>query len=188
MPYTTGSEVLAEVKTDLTTDCIEDTLVPEAEAVINAFCRHDFNLHSDVSEILDGEGDTTLVLSNRPVISVKEVLVGGLALLTDDFYLRGHTIVLAVGRFPVIMADIAVTYTWGYSAVPADVSRACRLLVADWIIARQMYQENKAVDSGYAIDAFTGYIPARAYDQLTTGNFRVDNLLRPYVQRQTGAV
>lgn len=187
MAYTTGDEVKLEVETPLEAAEIEATFIPEAEAVIDAVCGHDFNLHEDQVEVFNGDGETVLLLTNTPVVSVSQVSVSGSVVPSTSYVVKGAKITLKVGTFTKGVGNVEVTYDHGYATVPSPIARACRLLAANYILQRQQVDYEKQVDAELATVNFAGYTAAKA-DGLTTGDDAIDALLRPYMKPKVGAV
>jgi hypothetical protein len=88
---------------------------------------------------------------------------------------------------------IEVDYTYGYTAVPPIVSRACRILAINNIIESQRENYEKAVDDQLAEVSYQGYErpvsrlnPALLKD--TTGDSAVDAMLEPFRVPILGAI
>lgn len=115
---------------DLDDDYLE-TLIEQASASIETFCRRSF-APVEATETIRGDRQRgRLILDRVPVISVAAVVLNGEALSNGGwevenadagFLLRVDTSGHSVG-WPVGKVD--VTYTAGYAAIPADVERCC---------------------------------------------------------------
>jgi len=162
LPYTTAAEIRrrALVKWDSLNyatnspfasaaafdDWLEETVIPEAETLINEYCRRpDFSQHTSEVEYFDGDGFRKfLILSKRPVIAVSK-----LEFKKDDstwdeksssyYKVQGDRVVYT-NVLPIGFQDIRVTYDWGFTTVPLDVSYAAAEMVARFIQKRVVYK------------------------------------------------
>jgi hypothetical protein len=114
-------------------------VIPEAEKLINTFCRRlDFSPHSGEVEYFNGDGfHNFIVAGRRPVTAVSKLEIkkadGSWGLkASSDYFVRGdriqYTAVLPNG-----FQNIRVTYDWGFSAIPEDVSYAAAEIVARFL-------------------------------------------------------
>lgn len=84
------------------------------------------------SESLDGTGETTVMLSYRPVLSLTSLTIDGTAVAVDDdgleFY--EHGLLYYDGGFTSGRKNVVVGYTAGYGdAVPEDLKLAVMLIL-----------------------------------------------------------
>ena len=182
MAYTTGAEVKADITTALTPSEIEATIIPEAEAVINAYVCRNFNVNL-ATEVIDGAYDIEILLSRYPLIAVSSIVVGEVTLnSTDDYITRGNVITLRHGSLRPGRANVVITYTYGFATVPLPVQRACRLLAQNYIIESQRENYEKGVDDDMAELSYYGYAKSNTLAVLkdSTGDDAVDRLLQPY--------
>lgn len=79
----------------------------------------------------EGYGQDVIVLPKQPVIAVQSVTVDGLAV--TDYALRGPAIYRIVrwGGVSYYAANVVISYTYGYTSVPAAVELAVLQLAAD---------------------------------------------------------
>ncbi len=170
MPYTTPSEVKkrALVKWDtLNTSAgvpfateadfdswLTSPIIPETEKLINEYCRRpDFSSHLNEAEIFDGDGFRRfVVLSNKPVTAVSKLDFkkgDGTWDLKDaaDWRLKGDQ-VLYKSVLPRGFQNVRVTYDWGFTSVPADVSNAAAEIVARFLQKRVVYKAGPLVRVG----------------------------------------
>lgn len=79
----------------------------------------------------EGYGQNVIVLPKQPVIAVASVTVDGVAV--TDYARRGASLYRIVrwGGTSYYAADVAISYTYGYTTVPADVELAVLQLAAD---------------------------------------------------------
>ena len=160
MPYTTASEVKKRALVNWDSlnyatspptpfadeaafdTWLTDTVIPEAEKLINEFCRRpDFSKHENEAEYFDGDGFRKfLVLSKKPVISVSKLEFkkddGTWDEKSSSYYrVQGDRVVYRT-VLPSGFQNIRVTYSWGFAAVPADVSYAAAEMTARFIQKR----------------------------------------------------
>lgn len=112
-----------------------DTLVEVADAEVVAFCGvAALTLSTATDEAYDVSDPATreVVLRNFPVTSVSAVKVGGSTLSTTSWYVDSNTGVVRLqdgaGYFPVGTEEVKVSYSYGFSTVPADLSHAATLV------------------------------------------------------------
>lgn len=117
-------------------DPVINRLITAASTFIATATDRSFTGLAPYSEIRDGSGGDLLLLSNTPVVSVQSLSVGAnpiAAQLADGqpgyFVLNGEAISLYGYRFSKGRANVRVSYTAGYLAIPADVAQACIELV-----------------------------------------------------------
>lgn len=83
-----------------------------------------------VAETLDGTGETTIMLSKRPVLSLTGLAIDGTEIDTDDVSVYPHGELYYSGGFGSERQSVVVTYTAGYGAtVPDDLKLACLLIL-----------------------------------------------------------
>jgi hypothetical protein len=154
-PYTTPSEVKrrAAVKWDaLNTSAgvpfadeaafdawLSDTVIPEAEKLINEFCRRpDFYEHQSEVEYFNGDGfHNFIVAGKKPVITVSKLEMekgdGTWELkATSDYLVKGDRIQYKT-LLPEGWQNIRVTYNWGFASIPNDVAYAAAEIVARFL-------------------------------------------------------
>jgi len=188
LPYTTAAEVRrrALVKwdslnyaanspfasADAFDEWLEDTVIPEAEALINEYCRRpDFEQHTNEVEYFDGDGFRKfLILSKKPVIAVSKLEFKKDDSTWDeksssDYRVQGYRVIYT-SVFPVGFQNIRVTYDWGFSVVPLDVNYAAAEMVARFVQKRVVYKMGPLVRvEDYKVelanpDVFTGDLKA----------------------------
>jgi hypothetical protein len=125
---------LADIKTflgitDNSKDAILTMFQESIEKSIINYCETDFATHTATNEIIDGNNSDVLVTKYYPVLSVSSVVLGistdetgGQVLDATEFeFNESGAITLKLQRSPKYRASCKVTYSYGYSAVPADV-------------------------------------------------------------------
>ena len=120
-------------------------LITRATAIIDQYCKRDFNQHTDQTEYYDGDGTYWIFLKHIPVISVSSVYID------DDLVDSDEYVVLteqgAIRRkekiWPIGVANIKVTYTYGYASVPDAIKDACTRLVVNMFLKTERWDELK---------------------------------------------
>lgn len=136
---------LADVKaflgiTTSANDAVLSKLITNVSAAIESFCNRTF-ASASYTENRNGLGGNRLFLANGPVSAVASVAVDGQAIPaavgTGDGFLFDETTVYLRGYcFNRGVQNVAVSYTAGFAAVPADVAQACIELVASHFAKR----------------------------------------------------
>ncbi|HEY3259979.1 MAG TPA: hypothetical protein VGJ95_06860 [Pseudonocardiaceae bacterium] len=83
---------------------------------------------------VEGYGQNVITLPKLPIIAVQSVTVDGVALTAGtDYQKRGASLyrILRWGGTSYYAADVVVTYTYGYTAVPGSVELAVLQLAGD---------------------------------------------------------
>ncbi len=134
-----ASDIGLSSDSDLTT--FIETLLTQASKYIERYTGRSFETHSDVTEKHDGTGYETLRLQNYPVISVSSITVNGNELSSDDYRIEKNTsdpnrnagVLRRLDGyvFPKGNMNIEVTYSWGFSSVPEDISAIAESIAVD---------------------------------------------------------
>jgi len=172
MPYTTASEVRkrALVKWDSLNystsppapfadetafdTWLTNTVIPETEKLINEFCRRpDFSQHTGEVEYFDGDGFRNFVVpSKKPVIAVSKLEFkkddGTWDEKSSSYYKGQGDRVVYRTVLPQGFQNIRVTYSWGFTAVPLDVSYVAAEMVARFVQKRVVYKMGPLVRVG----------------------------------------
>jgi hypothetical protein len=158
MPYTTPAEVRkrALIKWDsLNYDqgapfadeaaldsWLSDTIIPQVEKIINDFCfRVDFGQHTGEVEVSNGDGFRSFIMARqRPIIAVSKLEFkkgdGTWDLKSaSDYYVKGNQILYRT-VIPRGFQNIRVTYDWGFSTIPAEVTYCAAEMVARFLQKR----------------------------------------------------
>jgi len=118
--------------TDTSSDTLIGTIVSSVDASIKRYLGRQIESASIASETVDGNGiDDFVVLSDWPVTAVATVVLAGTT-LSSSYYAFDATGRLyykpggsdAYGAWPLGRRNLVVTYTAGYSSVPADLAMA----------------------------------------------------------------
>lgn len=108
-----------------------------AEQSIEQACGVAFIPRTEV-ETVSGNGLNTLMLKHPKVTSVQAVTVGGVAYASAD--LAGVTVLPDTGQlyntalWTSGRANVVITYTHGFDAVPLRVKQAAMLLTRRWLV------------------------------------------------------
>lgn len=169
-----------------------------SQAVVN-YCRRNFGQQT-YNDYLDGRNTATLYLSQKPVVSVSQIVVnadpsvpGSGWILTNadgnDWVLyptegkivRGPSIGIARFNwwFPMGTRNVVVTYWAGYSTIPDPVTRATVLMVKylhDLTRFNPLFQSKSLGDYSYTLGNLMSITDG------TTVPGYVADLLAPYVQ------
>lgn len=136
-------------------DALLDDLVAVADQQVLAYCGMAALTSTTVTEVYDIEqvGTTELSLRQFPVASVAAVQAAGATLSAAAWYidkLPGTLRLTGSGQFfPAGRQQVSVTYTYGFSTVPADLQHAATLCaVAEF---------NRARHAGMSSEGMTGY-------------------------------
>jgi uncharacterized phiE125 gp8 family phage protein len=133
---TTLSAVKAWLKLTATTD---DALLSGLVSSVSAWIQDYLNrtiASTSYSETYHGTGSDRIMLANYPVTAVASVTVNGQTVQPSTGYgvvgyaFDAGSIAYIGGCFPEGFANVSVSYTAGYAAVPADLAQACVELVA----------------------------------------------------------
>lgn len=131
-------------------DTYLQSLLNAAAGLVDGWCNTTFVSTTATAETHDGTGSRFLHLLHRPVISVTTVTLDTSTLSTDAYeidYAQGTLVIPYDSEdernpriwrrsggdndgWPVGTRNIAVTYTYGYSAVPDGVSTATCMIAA----------------------------------------------------------
>lgn len=113
------------------------TMITACSAAIEKYLGRTI-LADTYTEVRDGTGTGTMVLSNYPILSVASVAIGTppatrIALTADTDFIVGRNAIRALGSaWPRGVANVAIVYSAGYATVPADLADAC----AKWTALR----------------------------------------------------
>lgn len=79
-----------------------------------------------ITEKKHGRGSNMVLLHEWPVTAVSEVKINGDVLVASDYEIadQGTCLVLLNGTFPRGYNNIEITYTAGYTTIPADLQQA----------------------------------------------------------------
>jgi len=125
---------------------LTNTVIPETEKLINEFCRRpDFSKHENEVEYFDGDGFRKfVVLSKKPVMAVSKLEFkkddGTWDQKSSSYYkVQGDRIVYRT-VLPEGFQNIRVTYSWGFTEIPADVTYTAAEMAARFVQKRVVYK------------------------------------------------
>ncbi len=113
-------------------DALIDTIVAAVDAAIKQFLGRQIESAAVTAEIHDGNGrDDFIVLTESPATAISSVAISGTALSVSDYELDGANGIVfyrpggaGYAPWPAGRRNVSVTYTAGYSIVPADLALA----------------------------------------------------------------
>ena len=125
---------------DASLDALIERLIVSASSRIENFCSRGLEQRT-LTQQLSGRGTNRLVLDQYPITAVASLKVDGVVIpaatgsapYTVAGYLFDERFIYSVmGRIPVGMMNVEVTWTGGYTTnnMPAEVVEACTELVA----------------------------------------------------------
>lgn len=162
-------------------------LVESATDSIEQACNRTFALAS-YTETHDGDNQPRIWLRQRPVVSVTSVTVNNAAMNAADYTVdtrlgciwHGAQGLSGPGRqrrpgWQSGVQNIVVTYTAGYSAIPASVKRAA-------IVQCKYLSDSSRASSVYEFESLGDYQYKRSSQAASTGLApNVEQLIAPYV-------
>lgn len=131
-----------------------DLVVAGVDTLIESLSGRRFESETYTEQVVDGTGRQRLYLPNRPLTAVSEVRVSGEGVagvnnssdfdsstiwnVNDDYVIdsltqdeRNQSLLVAVyGVWPLGIKNVRVTYTAGYTTVPADIKLAAYQIAA----------------------------------------------------------
>jgi len=147
MAVDTDLTTLTKVKTylgisDSDSDTLLGTLIDAASKAIKNYCHDNFD-STEYTEYHDGPRTEDLVLKHRPIISITDIwddpdrdYEDGDKLDADDddyvSYADEGIIRAEAHTWNEGNKNIKITYTAGYTSIPADVDLSCQIQVAYW--------------------------------------------------------
>lgn len=100
--------------------------IKEASAVIQNYCNQEIGASSSKTFLMDGRGTDKLFLPELPVVQIESVKVDDVALDSTQYALAENGILRRKGGvWPEGARNIEVVYSYGYSAIPADIKGVC---------------------------------------------------------------
>lgn len=176
-------------------DELLQALLDAATGWIDGFTNSTFVQATATDEAYDGTGSRSILLRHRPVIEVTAVTVSGAVWSSELWTVNNLGWLVAVDNFdisnprlyrrddceqqcgwPPGTQNIKVTYSYGYTSVPAAVATACAMLAAHWYRTDRR-QDAKSVSYGPISKTFgetTGVPPT------------ILTLLSRFIQTQVG--
>lgn len=119
-------------------------LLLKASEIVRDHTGQTLSLVEDDELALTGVWGSRLLLPSRPINDVTEVLIDGVLLDTDRYYLEGSELVYGSG-WGGPTASVAVTYSHGYATMPNVVSQiVLEMVVRVWFNPASVQSENVA--------------------------------------------
>lgn len=186
-------ESLGIVSSDTSKDNLIVRKINQATLYIESFCGlsadHHFKSTTYTNEEYDGTGNNTIVLRMRPVTNIasfqrrdSRTSDGAFDDVESELYFSdlGAGVLELVSRANYGWGRYRVTYTAGYTTIPADLAEACATLAA-------FYVENSA--SGTAVKkkqegqrSIEYFNPNESETGSVIDQLGLDNLLSRYIQ------
>lgn len=186
-------ESLGIVSSDTSKDNLIVRKINQATLYIESFCGlsadHHFASTTYTNEEYDGTGNNTIVLRMRPVTAItsfqrrdSRTSDGAFDDVESELYFSdlGAGVLELVSRANYGWGRYRVTYTAGYTTIPADLAEACATLAA-------FYVENSA--SGTAVKkkqegqrSIEYFNPNQSETGSVIDQLGLDNLLSRYIQ------
>jgi hypothetical protein len=109
---------------------LED-LINACSSVIENYCERKLKEQSYTNEEYDGAGMKYLLLQQFPVKLISSVAVEGVTLDPGEYKVKksNGTLIKVNSMWPTGDINITVTYTAGFSEIPAAIELACRHFV-----------------------------------------------------------
>ncbi|KXG42874.1 head-tail connector protein [Tepidibacillus decaturensis] len=128
---TAVKEYLKIDATDTSQDSLFEALINASSNVIENYCNRSFIESTYTDEEYDGKETSNLILKNFPVYSVTSIKIDDVLVDSTEYKVRKDSgiVVRLNSVWPAGIMNIKVTYTAGYTAIPADVELACKHLV-----------------------------------------------------------
>lgn len=127
-----------------------DAIITGVSAVMQSYASRNF-ISQPYSVTLDGHGGDRLSLPNSPITAVASLSIDGVAITaaatpTQAGFVFSDTQVLLRGyRFCRGVQNVAIAYTAGFVAIPADLKQACKEGVGA-IVAAFQYDDPRAIE------------------------------------------
>ena len=144
---------IEDVETFLGSDQYPSEKLPAWLSGLSAYIRRyvDRPIETEsVQETLDGNGETTILVSKRPVLSVTKVTIDGGGDVSGDIEFYEEGLIYYDGGFTVGRKNVVVGYTAGHGgSVPND------LQLAVCLILQRMSQASRSEQAGYGEQGLT---------------------------------
>jgi len=114
-----------------THDALLKLLIEQYSAVIEGYCRRKFS-QDNYEEVYDGNGKTSLLLDNYPIISIESLTIDDYPYTASDYliYKNEGEIKLVEDAFAIGNQNVEIEYTAGFEEVPADIKLCCTEMTA----------------------------------------------------------
>lgn len=191
--YVTVARAAAELQvTDATQQALLESIIEEATAMVNTFCRRTFHRESAIVERQYGNGLHNILLDKMPLVSIESVTYDGDTISASDYEIwdAGAGIVFRPGTVwqrSSLGTRYIFTYTAGYilpgqsgANLPGDIQRATMEVCKGIFYARKRDSavRSERVEGVYAVEYATSGAQGGSVDNFITAS--VENLLMPY--------
>lgn len=105
-------------------------LITAASDFVASYCSRVFVSTVFTDRKYHGNGNSTLVLRNWPIISIQELAIDGVDVPASSYTFYDRMIYLNNGVFNRGLANVAVSYTAGYATIPFGLEQAVIELIA----------------------------------------------------------
>jgi hypothetical protein len=99
-------------------------LITAASDFVAQYCSRSFVSTAVTDRKYHGNGNSTLVLRNWPIISVQSLAIDGVTVPATNYTFFDRMIYLTNGVFTKGLANVSVNYTAGYAVVPFGLEQA----------------------------------------------------------------
>ena len=166
-----------------------DKLLARAKERIDRRIGHDFEYHEDVDIVVDGNGQSELLLAALgfiPLEDLSAITVDEYAGSADDYKvyedgriarettttLETETIPVWGTAFPRGKQNIELTITWGYSSVPGEIEQAAAYLTGHYIMNEVAALRDQSVPG-----------TSGGYESISYGDLKISQgQMNPYVK------
>ena len=126
---------LANVKSWLGVSSTDDDaqltrLITAASDFVANYCSRTFASTVMSDRKYHGNGNSTLVLRNWPIISIQSLAIDGVTVDPANYSFYDRMICLSQGVFNRGLANVSVSYTAGYTTIPLGLEQAVIELIA----------------------------------------------------------
>lgn len=132
MPDAEGDTLQAFASSETLTRIV-DSVLATTKLALDDECGRDFDLHDEVEVAVDGSGSDELDIGRygfRPLLALDAMAIGGSTCTLTDYTWDQAGVISPTdywGGYPIFYRgyrNVALTITWGYEQVPADVVMA----------------------------------------------------------------
>lgn len=111
-------------------DSILEDLINACSSVIENYCERKFKEQTYIDEEYDGTGRKHILLKQYPVKSIDNVKIDDVVLDPSEYRVKKSNGMLVKNYiWPLGDINVTVTYTAGYTEIPADLELACRFFI-----------------------------------------------------------
>ena len=153
-------------KTDMADDAVLQQLVTGYSQFVRSWCSRDFNVQSyDLWR--SGRGNVIMITPQWPITAVSAVVVDGTSIPAQaswgafGYRFTDRSVVLDGGAtFTMGASNVHISYSAGYTSIPADVAQAVNELVALRYRLRDKLEWSSKSLAGETVTLITRDMPA----------------------------